>query len=69
MVPRLTIQPDGSVSMCALQPTDMDARDLLTQVVGRVRTINSGAKDGAGGDDRLSDRLPAGGLKTMIWAS
>jgi hypothetical protein len=31
-------------------------------------TINSGAKDGVpGGDDRLPDRLPAGGLKTMIW--
>src|SRR6266852_2927530 len=32
MVLRLTIEPDGSVSMCALQPTDMDAPDLATQV-------------------------------------
>src|SRR4029077_266929 len=46
MVLRLTIEPDGSVSMCALQSTDMDAPDLATQVVGRVRTINFGAKDG-----------------------
>ncbi len=46
MVLRLTIEPDGSVSMCALQSTDMDAADLATQVVGRVRTINFGAKDG-----------------------
>ncbi len=45
MVLRLTIEPDGSVSMCALQSTDMDAPDLATQVVGRVRTINFGAKD------------------------
>ncbi len=45
MVLRLTIEPDGSVSMCALQSTDMDAQDLATQVVGRVRTINFGAKD------------------------
>jgi hypothetical protein len=46
MVLRLTIEPDGSVSMCALQSTDMDAPDLATQVVGRVRTINFGPKDG-----------------------
>ena len=46
MVLRLTIEPDGAVSMCVLQSTDMDAPDLVTQVVGRVRTINFGAKDG-----------------------
>src|SRR5713226_7129452 len=46
MVLRLMIEPDGSVSMCALQSTDMDAPDLATQVVSRVRTINFGAKDG-----------------------
>ena len=46
MVLRLTIEPDGSVSMCVLQSTDMDAPDLATQVVGRVRTINFGAKEG-----------------------
>src|SRR6266481_2207906 len=45
MVLRLTIEPDGSVSMCALKSTDMDAPDLATQVVSRVRTINFGAKD------------------------
>ena len=45
MVLRLTIEPDGSVSMCVLQSTDMDAPDLATQVVGRVRTINFGAKE------------------------
>jgi hypothetical protein len=45
MVLRLTIEPDGSVSMCVLQSTDMDAPELATQVVGRVRTINFGAKD------------------------
>jgi hypothetical protein len=46
MVLRLTIEPDGSVSMCVLQSTDMDAPDLATQVVSRVKTINFGAKDG-----------------------
>jgi len=64
MVLRLTIEPDGGVSMCALQSTDMDAPDLATQVVSRVRTINFGAKDGVTGrDDRVPDRLPAGGVK------
>jgi hypothetical protein len=46
MVLRLTIEPDGSVSMCTLQSTDMNAPDLATQVVNRVRTINFGAKEG-----------------------
>jgi hypothetical protein len=46
MVLRLTIEPDGSVSMCKLQSTDMDAPDLAAQVVSRVRTINFGAKEG-----------------------
>src|SRR5713101_7287741 len=46
MVLRLTIEPDGGGSMCALQSTDMDAPNLATQVVSRVRTINFGAKDG-----------------------
>lgn len=46
MVLRLTIEPDGTVSMCQLQSTDMDAPDLATQVVNRTKTINFGAKDG-----------------------
>ncbi len=46
MVLRLTIEPDGSVSMCVLQSTDMDAPDLAAQVVSRVRTMNFGAKEG-----------------------
>ncbi len=45
MVLRLTIQPDGSVSMCALQASDMNAPELQTQIVDRVRAINFGAKD------------------------
>jgi hypothetical protein len=45
MVLRLTIEPDGRVSMCVLQASDMNAPDLSAQVVERVRTINFGAKD------------------------
>ena len=44
LVLRLTIEPDGSVSMCMLQSSDMDAPELSAQVVDRVRTINFGAK-------------------------
>jgi hypothetical protein len=46
MVLRLTIEPDGSVSMCALQSSDMNAPDLAAQVVSRVRAMNFGAKEG-----------------------
>lgn len=46
MVLHLTIEPDGSVSMCALQASDMNAPELATQVVDRVKTINFGAKEG-----------------------
>ena len=45
MVLRLTIEPDGSVSMCMLQSSDMNAPELSAQVVDRVRTIDFGAKE------------------------
>jgi hypothetical protein len=45
LVLRLTIEPDGSVSMCALQASDMNAPDLAAQVVERVRAIDFGAKE------------------------
>jgi len=41
---RLTIEPDGSVSLCQLHATNMNAPDLATQVVERVKTFNFGAK-------------------------
>ena len=46
MVLRLTIEPDGSVSMCVLQSTEMNAPELSVQVVNRVKTMNFGAKEG-----------------------
>lgn len=42
---KLTIEPDGSVSFCALQSTDMDAPALADQVVSRVSTFDFGAKE------------------------
>ena len=46
MVVKLTIEPDGSVSVCSLQSTNMKAPDLVDQVVKRVQSMNFGAKDG-----------------------
>jgi hypothetical protein len=45
MVLRMTIEPDGSVSLCELQSSDMNAPNLATQVVDRVRTFDFGAKE------------------------
>jgi hypothetical protein len=46
MVLRLRIEPDGSVSFCELQSTDMNAPQLAAQVVARVGTFDFGAKEG-----------------------
>jgi len=46
IVLRLTIEPDGSVSLCELQSSDMDAPKLSSQVVGRVKTFDFGPKEG-----------------------
>jgi len=45
MVLRLTIEPDGRVSFCKLETTDMRAPMLADQVVERVRTFDFGAKE------------------------
>lgn len=45
LVLRLTIEPDGSVSLCQLHQSDMDAPLLAEQVVDRVSTFDFGAKE------------------------
>jgi hypothetical protein len=45
MVMRIRIEPDGRVSLCELQGTDMNAPELMAQVVERVSTFNFGPKD------------------------
>jgi outer membrane biosynthesis protein TonB len=42
---KLTIEPDGSVSFCALQSSDMNAPVLAEQVIERVTTFDFGAKE------------------------
>jgi hypothetical protein len=46
VVLRMTIEPDGSVSLCVLQATDMNAPQLTAEVVARVRAFDFGAKPG-----------------------
>ena len=45
IVLRLTIEPDGSVSFCVLQSSDMEAPALAEQVIDRVNTFDFGAKE------------------------
>jgi TonB family protein len=46
MVLRLTIEPDGKVSACSVDSSDMDAPDLDKKIADRVKKFNFGAKDG-----------------------
>jgi outer membrane biosynthesis protein TonB len=46
MVLRLTIEPDGSVSACTVDSSDMDAPDLDKKIAARVKRFNFGAKEG-----------------------
>ena len=45
IVLKLTIEPDGSVSFCVLESSDMGAPALAEQVVNRVTTFDFGAKE------------------------
>ena len=45
LVLRLTIEPDGSVSLCQLHASDMDAPALANEVVERVSRFDFGAKE------------------------
>jgi len=44
VVLRMRIEPDGSVTLCDLQTTDMNARELIAQVIERVKNFDFGAK-------------------------
>ena len=46
MVLRITIEPDGSVSLAKVESTDMEAKAMLAKVVERVNKFNFGAKEG-----------------------
>lgn len=44
IVLRMTIEPDGSVSLCKVESTDMDSTELSGKIVARVKLFNFGAK-------------------------
>lgn len=46
VVLRITIEPNGSVSLAKVESTDMDAKAMLAKVVARVKKFNFGAKEG-----------------------
>ena len=46
MVLRLTIEPNGKVSACLVDSSDMDAPALDKNIAARVKKFNFGAKDG-----------------------
>ena len=46
IVLRITIEPDGSVSLCEVHASDMEAPELSAQVAARVKNFAFGAKDG-----------------------
>lgn len=46
MVLRMTIEADGSVSLCELKSTNMKSPTLSARVVERVKTFDFGAKEG-----------------------
>jgi outer membrane biosynthesis protein TonB len=58
----LTIEPDGSVSMCEVQSSGMNAPALEEQVVNRVRGFDFGAKEDVAAITIIYpiDFLPAG---------
>lgn len=43
---RITIEPDGSVSLCKVESAELDSKKLLAQITARVKRFNFGAKDG-----------------------
>ncbi len=46
MVLRITIEPSGTVSACAVESCNMDAPEFSAQIVDRVKKFNFGPKDG-----------------------
>ena len=45
MVLRLTIEPDGKVSACTVDSSDMDSASLDKKIAARVKKFNFGNKE------------------------
>ena len=62
MLIRLSIEADGSVSMCKVESTDLDSDKLVAKIIGRIKRFNFGSKEGVAALTILYpiDFLPAG---------
>jgi hypothetical protein len=62
MILRITIEPNGTVSMCKVESTDLGSPALSAEIVDRVKKFNFGPKDGVPKVTILYpiDFLPAG---------
>jgi outer membrane biosynthesis protein TonB len=45
MILRITIEPDGEVSACTVQSSDLASPELVAQIVERVKKFNFGSKE------------------------
>ena len=62
MLMRISIEPDGAVSLCKVESTDLASAELVARIVERIRRFNFGPKEGV---QRVTilypiDFLPAG---------
>ena len=59
---RINIEPDGTVSLCEMESTDLASPDLVARIVERIRRFNFGSKEGVQKMTILYpiDFLPAG---------
>ena len=46
MILRITIEPNGAVSACKVESTDLASRTLVAEIVERVKRFNFGPKAG-----------------------
>ena len=59
---RLSIEPDGAVSLCKMESTDLASPELVARIVERIKRFNFGPKEGVQKMTILYpiDFLPAG---------
>jgi hypothetical protein len=59
---RLSIEPDGAVSLCKVESTELPSPELVDKIVERIRRFNFGPKEGVKKMTILYpiDFLPAG---------
>jgi hypothetical protein len=59
---RISIEPDGAVSMCQLESTDLASPELVAKIIARIKRFNFGPKEGVPKMTILYpiDFLPAG---------